>query len=131
MVVDLDALLGKAYSAAEAAELLGISEEATRRLIRAKRLKAHRPPGRKSYVITGESIALYLNGGEPTPAMRAREAQFIGGRLGAVMRAVGGTFESEPAPTAGSKKPARVKAPRSRGKVEGKGKGQGKPRKSR
>lgn len=86
MVVNFDELLGKGYNIDEAAELLGISTEATRRLVRAGLLKARRPPGRKSYVVTGEEIVLYLNGG-PTPAMKARDAALVTRRLGTVLEA--------------------------------------------
>jgi excisionase family DNA binding protein len=115
MVVDLDALLGKAYSVAEVAELLGVLEEQVRRLIRANRLKAHRPPGRRMYVVMGESIVLYLNGDEPTPAMKAREAHFIEGRLGAILKAASG-----PTPRGGAAE--RKKGSKGRGSTGRRGK---------
>lgn len=84
MPVDLNELLGKAYSLEEAAKLLNISTEA-RRLVRRGLLKANRPPARKSYVVLGEDIVLYLTSGEGTPAMKEREAARVTKRLGRVL----------------------------------------------
>lgn len=85
MPVDLDDLLGKAYSVEEAAGILGISAEAVRRLIRRKLLKAVRPKARRNYTILGEDLVLYLTAGKGTSTMAAIEAHRVKSRLGKVL----------------------------------------------
>jgi len=68
MVLDLDALPGKAYNVDEVAEMLGVKADAIRRKIREGLLPARRIPGTKGYMVLGDDLHGYIMGGETVKA---------------------------------------------------------------
>ncbi|MEW5765750.1 MAG: helix-turn-helix domain-containing protein [Acidobacteriota bacterium] len=65
MPIDLDGLKGKVFSPAEAAQILGVTPDSVRRLVRERKLGAVHPFGGTTYLIHGDALIRYVRGLPP------------------------------------------------------------------
>lgn len=65
MPIDLGELKGKVFTPAEAAQVLGVTPDSVRRLVRERKLGAVHPFGGTTYLIHGEAILRYVKGLPP------------------------------------------------------------------
>lgn len=65
MPVDIAELMGKVYTAKEAGDVLGLTPDSIRRLVREGHLRAVNVPGQRKYRFKGEDIARYVQGEPP------------------------------------------------------------------
>jgi anaerobic selenocysteine-containing dehydrogenase len=62
MVIDLNALEGKAYNPKEAAKIAGVNADTMRKLCKTGVIKAAKPRGSKCYIILGKDLIRYFEG---------------------------------------------------------------------